>query len=585
MRDVEATKSTARLSLVSSLSFTRQVKSKPILEKENTMIPNNAKITALYCRLSKDNDPQGESNSIAHQKTILENFARVHGFQNIVFFIDDGVTGTLFNRPGLNAMLDEVRAGKVSTVIIKDQSRIGRDVLEVGLLKRTFEEFDVRFIAANDNFDTANGFDIMSLFKDVINEWFVADTSKKIRTVLKSKAMNGQHASSQAPYGYQPSKEDKFIWEIDEPAAEVVRMIFQMAVGGMGPKLIADALRDKGYKVPTIHKAERDGTAPRMALVRPDTHWAQFTIAAILENREYTGDACISKVTTRSYKDHRRMVKPKEEWIVSENAHPAIIDRETFEIVQRIRESRRRPAKDGYMGVLNGMMFCADCGGKMHLKRQTKTGKNGKVTYNYYVCRNSRSYTAYASCTSHAVKRDVIEQFTLDELRRVSLLAKTDEGKLMDIVNAANSKDNGSNATRAKAELAKAKQRMSELDRIIKKVYKDNAIGDLTNERFNALYSDCEKEQQELVGKINMLETKLSDSADFAENAERFVKLMRTIPVIPELTTEVARLFIEKIYIGEPQSTKNSNGIKEQEIKIVYNYVGELELEKQVVET
>ena len=306
------------------------------------------KITALYCRLSKEDFDSGESNSIVHQKEILTKYAKDHGFGNTRYFVDDGVSGTLFSRPGLDALLAEVRTGGVATVIIKDQSRIGRDVIEVGLLKRTFDEFDVRLIAANDNLDTANGFDIMSIFRDVFNEWFVADTSKKIRAVFKAKALNGQHSNSVAPYGYKPSDADKFVWAVDEPAADVVRDVFKMCVDGMGPQYIAQELSRLGLKIPQIYKSERDGVPPKHIPKRPDTMWHTSVIAGILSNREYTGAAVINRKTSKSYKDHRKYVKPEDEWIIHENAHPAIIDDQTWETVQRIRANRRQVQRKTY---------------------------------------------------------------------------------------------------------------------------------------------------------------------------------------------------------------------------------------------
>jgi site-specific DNA recombinase len=239
------------------------------------------KMTALYCRLSKEDFDSGESNSIVHQKEILSKYAKDRDFGNTRFFVDDGVSGTLFSRPGLDALLAEVRAGNVATVIIKDQSRIGRDVIEVGLLKRTFDEYNVRLIAAQDNLDTANGFDIMSIFRDVFNEWFVADTSKKIRAVFKAKAQNGKHHNSIAPYGFKPSSDDPFVWDIDEPAAEVVREIFQMCIDGMGTKTIALALRERGLDRPSIHRLKREGKQlPEYKY--PNNHWCASNISDIL---------------------------------------------------------------------------------------------------------------------------------------------------------------------------------------------------------------------------------------------------------------------------------------------------------------
>jgi site-specific DNA recombinase len=257
------------------------------------------KITALYCRLSKEDFDAGESNSIVHQKEILTKYAKDHGFGNMRFFVDDGVSGTLFSRPGLDALLNEVRAGRVATVIIKDQSRIGRDVIEVGLLKRTFDEFNVRLIAANDNLDTANGFDIMSIFRDVFNEWFVADTSKKIRAVLKAKAQAGKHHNTIAPFGYQPSKDDPFVWDIDEPAAEIVREVFQMCIDGMGPTCIAKALRERGLDIPEVYRRKKNGL-PLPTYKRPNHYWTASVIATILGRREYLGTAVTNRVLSSS---------------------------------------------------------------------------------------------------------------------------------------------------------------------------------------------------------------------------------------------------------------------------------------------
>ena len=233
-------------------------------------------------------------------------------------------------------------------------------MLEVGLLKRTFDECGVRLISATDGLDTAKGFDMVSIFRDVINEFYVADTSAKIRAVVKAKALNGKHFDPQPPYGYKPSENDKFVWAIDEPAAKVVREIFRMCMNGMGPVVISNKLRANGLKIPMAYKAERDGTTAKLNLRHPDTKWSQGTIAKILKNREYTGAAVIGRITTKSYKDHRSYLKPEDEWIIHENSHEAIIDKETFDIVQRIRQGRRRSDKLGDLGVLNGMMYCAN---------------------------------------------------------------------------------------------------------------------------------------------------------------------------------------------------------------------------------
>ena len=305
-------------------------------------------------------------------------------------------------------------------------------MLEVGLLKRTFDEYDVRFIAANDNLDSANGFDIMSIFRDVFNEWFVADTSKKIRAVFKQKALNGRHSNSVAPYGYKPSAEDKFVWDIDEPAAEVVKDIFNMCISGMGPQYIAKELGRRGLKIPLIYKAERDGVTPKHIPKRPDTIWHTSAVSDILKNREYTGTAILNRKTSKSYKDHRKYIKPEEEWIVHENAHPAIIDADTFETVQRIRSKRRQVKRTYEKGLLDNVMYCADCGSRQHGARNTRTLSDGSIKqYNYYVCKNSRSYTEYASCTPHSINREYIEQAVLENLQKIIKMASVDEKRFV----------------------------------------------------------------------------------------------------------------------------------------------------------
>lgn len=539
------------------------------------------KITALYCRLSKEDFDAGESNSIVHQKEILTKYAKDHGFGNTKFFVDDGVSGTLFSRPGLDALLAEVRSGNVATVIIKDQSRIGRDVLEVGLLKRTFDEYDVRFIAANDNLDTVNGFDIMSIFRDVFNEWFVADTSKKIRAVFKAKALSGKHASSAAPYGYKPSEEDKFVWDIDEPAADVVRDIFRMCVEGMGPQYIAKELSRRGLKIPQIYKAERDGIVPKHKPKHPDTDWHTSVVSGILANREYTGRAILNRKTSKSYKDHRKYVKPEEEWIVHENAHPAIIDDETFETVQRIRAGRRQVKRTYEKGALDDVMYCMDCGSRLHAKRSSLKNSDGSLrNYCNYVCRNSRSYTQYATCTAHSISRASVEDLVLGDLQRVMKLAKTDERKFVAKLSAADAKETERGLQKAKSELAKTRTRIAALDRIISKIYEDNVDGKISDERFQVMLAGYEAEQSDLRAKAAGLESLLSEAAQQTTNIESFLKLVRSHTEITELTVEIVHEFINRVEVGEAEYTPArfshwARG-KTQNVRIVYNYLDDI---------
>ena len=540
------------------------------------------KITALYCRLSKEDFDSGESNSIVHQKEILTKYAKDHGFGNTRFFVDDGVSGTLFSRPGLDALLAEVRTGSVATVIIKDQSRIGRDVIEVGLLKRTFDEYDVRLIAANDNLDTANGFDIMSIFRDVFNEWFVADTSKKIRAVFKAKAQNGKHSNSVAPYGYKPSEADKFVWAVDEPAADVVRDIFKMCVEGMGPQYIAKELSRRGLKIPQIYKAERDGVPPKHIPKRPDTMWHTSVVVGILSNREYTGTAVLNRKTSKSYKDHRKYVKPEEEWIIHENAHPAIIDEQTWQTVQRIRAGRRQVQRKTYeKGVLEGSVYCLGCGDRLYAKRNSRTNSDGSVReYCYYVCKNSRTYSDNSSCTPHSIQREALEAVVLKDLQRVLRLAKMDERKFADKLNAASSRESERGLQKAKNELAKSKTRIGMLDRIVSKLYEDNVEGKISDERFVTMLAGYEAEQTGLKIRVSELEILISDATAQTASVDSFLRLVRSYTEIGELTTEIVHEFIDKALVGEagyaPGRYSHWAREKTQEIRIIYNYIGDV---------
>ena len=539
------------------------------------------KITALYCRLSKEDFDAGESNSIVHQKEILIKYAKDHSFGNTKFFVDDGVSGTLFSRPRLDALLDEVRAGHVATVIIKDQSRIGRDVLEVGLLKRTFDEYDVRFIAANDNLDTANGFDIMSIFRDVFNEWFVADTSKKKRAVFKAKALNGKHSNSVAPYGYKPSQKDKFVWDIDEPAADVVRDIFRMCVEGMGPQYIAKELGRRELKIPQIYKAERDSVVPKHILKHPDTDWHTSVVSGILANREYTGRAILNRKTSKSYKDHRKYTKPEEEWIVRENAHPAIIDDETFETVQRIRAGRRQVTRIYVKGALDDVMYCMDCGSRLHAKRSSLKNSDGSLrNYCNYVCRNSRSYTQYATCTSHSISRASVEDLVLGDLQRVMRLAKTNEREFVAKLSAADAKETERGLQKAKNELTKSKTRITVLDRIISKIYEDNVEGKISEERFQVMLAGYEAEQSGLKAKTTELESLLGKAVQQTTNIDNFLKLVRSHTEITELTVEIVHEFIQRIEVSEAEYTAARYNhwarSKSQNVRIIYNYLDDI---------
>ena len=536
------------------------------------------KITALYCRLSvEDRNSRDESNSITNQKEILTRYAKEHGFANTRLYVDDGISGTIFDRPGLNAMKAEVEAGNVATVIVKDRSRLGRSVGENAMLSSVFSRHGVRYIAVLNNSDTADSsqFDFLGTIYDAVNELYVSDMSNKTRASFRNKALNGRHACTQAPYGYMPSQRDKFVWEVDKPAAEVVRRIFDMCKSNIGMTEIARILHKEGIKNPTAYKAERDGTPPRKQLKYPDTNWCHNVIVTILDNREYLGDAVLSKITTKSYKDHRRHAKPESEWIIHENAHEAIIDRETFETVQRIRANRHRHAKAGDLGVLNGVLFCGDCGGRMRLRRQVIDGRGGvKNTYDYYACKNSMGPAEYRSCTSHSIKRQGVEEMVLTAIQEVFIEVKNSEAKFSERVRTIKSGEAMQSLSRTRSEFSKINKQIRDIEETIDLLYNDRKNGIISIERFQSMLANQESKQETLKAKAAEYEQLLTASQEQTTNADRFISLVRKRTDISELTAEVVNDFIDKVLISEPEHLGWRQ--KRQPIEVSFNYIGNI---------
>ena len=543
----------------------------------------NAKITALYERLSRDDDLIGDSNSIKNQKEILETYAKQHGFTNCRHFSDDGVTGTVFRRPGLDAMLDEVRAGNVAVVIVKDQSRIGRDVVEVGLLKRTFEEHDVRFIAANDNLDTANGFDIMSIFRDVFNEWFVADTSKKIKAVAKARGNAGKPLTYCAIYGYRKSPDDKHAWLIDDEAAAVVRRIFLMAANGTGPYQIARTLAAEKIERPSHYFARTKGWSE----TSPDEPyaWNGGTVSNILSKQEYVGATVNFRTRKDSYKTKKFKFNPKEEWKIFEDAHPAIIDKETFDTVQKLRGTPHRPDTLGEPNPLTGILHCAECGQKMYNSRQRKDTyeekRFGKVyrhkVADFYTCSTySLSRAMFnTKCSQHFIRTEVVRGIILDTIRAVCGYVRENEAEFVDKVRADSIVQQEEAAKTRRKRLAQNGRRIAELDVLFRKVYEDNAIGKLADRRFEQLSGEYEREQTELEAENAELKSEIEAYEQDGLKADRFIETVRRFTSFDELTTPMLTAFVDKVYIHEADK---STGKRTQDVDVVLNYIGRFEV-------
>ena len=535
----------------------------------------NGKITALYERLSHDDERAGESVSIENQKRILEDYARINGFTNIRHFTDDGVRGTTFKRPGLDLMLDEIRAGNVSTVIIKDQSRIGRDVVEVGLLKRTFDEYNVRFIAANDNLDTANGFDIMSIFRDVINEWYVDDTSRKIKTVFKSRMEKGLRCSGSVAYGYLASKENKGDWIIDEEAAAVVRRIYQMTIAGETVTGICKTLRAEQIPIPSEHW-KRIGEPVRSAKYTDPYAWSITTVNYILKRREYMGHKILGKTVCENYKTKSTRKTALEEQHVFEGAIPAIIDEETWNTVQRLQETKRRPQKHSNVtNHLTGILYCADCGSKL-THRHTLSQK--KWIDDSFVCSSYRHLTR--DCTMHYIPTQKIEAAILSAIQRVSWYVQNNETDFIQRVQEAWGLRQEESIKEYRQRLTQAKKRYTELNGLIKKLYEGNATGRIPDKHFDRLLAEYDEEQTILEAEIAECQEHLDNWTADRLKTDQFIELTKRYTDFTELTTPMLNEFIEKVIVHEGEGRGNS---RRQRLDIYLNFIGTFEVPAEIV--
>ena len=438
-----------------------------------TNAAHQGKITALYCRLSRDDALQGDSNSISNQKAMLERYASEHGFLNTRFFVDDGISGTTFNRPGFQEMLEEVNEGHVSTVIVKDMSRFGRDYLKVGYYTEVLlPEAGIHFIAINDGVDSEHTDNDFTPFRNIINEWYAKDTSKKIRAVMKSRALAGEHLTGYPPYGYMKDPENKKKWIIDEPCAAIVREIFALYIGGNTFFGIARILNGRGIPPPCV-RMEELGLNPSGSYSRAtEPHlWNHNAIIKTIERMDYLGYTVSMKVMHKSYKDKRVIEKPKEEWIITKDTQEPIVDLEMWETAQRIRENgKRRHSKLGEMGPLNGLIYCSDCGSKLYIARAVAI----KSINEYYNC--SR-YKLKFTCTSHRITRVALEKLVLNDIRCVTAFAKEHESEFVTMVERQMRKSEESTIREAQAEYAKVAARITEIDRVINSLYEDKTRG------------------------------------------------------------------------------------------------------------
>lgn len=529
------------------------------------------KITALYERLSKDDDFEGDSNSIVHQKEILETYAKRNGFFNIRHFVDDGVSGTLFRRPGLDALLDEVRAGRVATVIIKDMSRFGRNYLEVGMYTEImFPDKDVRFIAINDGVDSDREDNDFTPFRNIINEWYAKDTSKKIRAVFRAKGLSGARLSTQVPYGYQKGEDGHLT--PDEETAPVVKLIFQLAVEGNGPGKIARMLREREIVTPGTLAFQRTGRTDRYNPDHP-CHWNESSVVNILEQPEYLGHTVNFKTTKKSYKSKRIIQNPADKQSVFENTHEALVTQEIWDVVQKNRQQRRRPTKMGDMGMFSGLVYCADCGNQLHLCRTTSWERDKDC----YVCGTYKRKKG--ECSAHYIRASVLESIVRENLCKMIAYVRDYEDDFVAQVMHNEQTAKLAQQAGSKRQLEQQTRRIGEIDTIIKRLYEDNISGKLSDERFAKMSADYEQEQKALETSAVELRKIVEGIERQTVNVKSFLKIVRRYIEPETLTPDVLHEFVEKIVIHAPDK---SSGHRTQQIDIHYNFVGEIDLSHEV---
>ena len=541
-------------------------------KKGAQVMRKNEKITALYERLSrddfgKDDDQQRESNSISNQKAMLEEFAARQGFTNIVHFTDDGISGTCFDRPGFLAMMKEVEAGNVEYLCIKDMSRMGRDYLKVGQIMEILRQRGVRLIAINDGVDSARGDDDFTPFRNIMNEYYARDTSRKIRSTFQSKGKSGKHLTGTVIYGYLWN-EARDQWLVDPEAADVVKRIFAMTIDGYGPYQIASKLKSEKVLIPSAYLAQHGEGVNKNKTFKDVYGWGSSTICNILEKREYLGHT-INFKTRKHFKDKKSHYVPEDEWTIFENTHEAIIDQQTFDLVQKIRGNvRRYPDGWGEAAPLTGLLYCADCGGKMYVHRTN----NGKRISQYTCSQYSKVPVGKLCTTQHRINEDVVLSLVSEMLKAIAEYAKHDRAEFVRVVQEAQSSQQTAEVRKQRTRLATAKQRVSELEVLLCKIYEDNILGKLSDSRYATLDAQYEKEQSELTAEISVLEKAVKSYEKHEKDADRFIALIDKYENFDKLTIAMLNEFIEKILVHE-RDRKGSIQTT-QEVEIYFNFVG-----------
>ncbi len=530
-------------------------------------------ITALYCRLSRDDGTDNDSNSIVNQKKLLQKYAKENGFSNTRYYVDDGYTGTNFKRPGFQKMLEDIELGFIKTVIVKDMSRLGRDYLQVGYYTDTyFPDNDIRFIAVNDCVDSDDGENELAPFRNVMNEMYARDISRKIRSSHRLRGNAGEPLS-QPPYGYLKSPENKKKWIIDPEAAQVVKDIFRMCLEGKGNETIARILQERKVLIPMAYWKEKGlGRGGKKTQTDP-YKWCKSSIAKMLANQEYCGDVINFKTYSKSFKKKARLANPEENWVIFKGVHEPIIDRESFKTVQKlIKKTKRRAPKseNAEKNMFCDLLYCADCGSKLWSHVNTKN-----KSIQYFSCSNYKIDTRGTCETRHYIRADAIQQVVMLELKRMAQYLRNDEEAFAQLLAEKTNKDIQLESKSLETELQRCTLRNEKVAELYEKLYEDNVSGKVTDEWFMQLSHKYEVERMDLKSKISEIKEKIQNLSTMEQNKEHFIKAIRRFMDMQKLTAPLLRELIDEISVYETQCVGKN---RSQRIMIHYKFIGYIEI-------
>lgn len=535
---------------------------------------NNRKsrdVTAfLYERLSRDDNLEGESYSIGNQKKLLTKVAKEKGYTNLVHFLDDGISGVTMDRPGFNDMMEQLAAGKAAAVFVKDLSRLGRNYIEVGrLTEEFFPEHDIRLVAVSDNIDTAEGENELAPIRNLFNEWYARDISKKRRISNKIKGNAGEPMGP-PPYGYKKDPDDPKRWVVDEEAAQVVRRVFRMTLDGYGTEQIATIFSEEKILTPIAYWREKGVNRPGKSKLRGPYMWNSSTITHILSLQEYCGDILNFKTYSKSYKNKKRLANDRENWVIFQDVHEPIIERAVFEQVQQKRgKIRKRRTHEGERNMFSGLLVCADCGHNLHFHFN-----QGNPDIKYFNCSNYKGNRG--TCTStHYVRVDFLEQVVLGEIRRLTKFSSQFEDEFVKAVIGHSQQAEATDRKLKEKELKALQARDEELDGLFERIYEDNVSGKLSDDRFARMSRRYEEEQKELAEKIKALRAEIDKQNSQSMTTDMFISLVRKYTRARKLTPRMLNELIEKIEVFNAEKV---DGVWEQRLRIHYNCVGAIEI-------